>query len=93
MNMMCRSLVFSVEPKVRLTEIALASENTLRILNTIKPVIRVFTAMDKGRLIRVTVIAQVGLEYWPCTNVTAPFCANQVARGDNLKSAYQVKIA
>ena len=93
MNMICRSLVFSVEPKVRLTETALTSKNTLRILNTIKPVTRAFTAMDNGKLVRVTVIPQAGLEYWPCTNVIAPFCASQVARDDKLKSAYQMKIA
>jgi hypothetical protein len=94
MNMICRSLVSPVdsESKVRLTEIALTSKNTLMILNTIKPVTRVFTAIDKGRLIRVTVIPQAELEYWPCTNVTVPFCTSQVARGNNLKSAYAIEM-
>ena len=90
MNVICRSLLFS---KGRSTKIASTPKNTLRILNTIRPVTRAFTAMDKGKLIRVTVIPQAGVEYWPCTNVIAPFCASQVARCDKLKSAYQMKIA
>ena len=95
-NMICRSLVPppAVEPKVRSTKVmvALTSKKTLRILNTIKPVTRVFTAMDKAKLVRVTVFPQAAPESWPCTNVAAPSCASQVARGDKLKLAYQMKI-
>ena len=54
MNMICRSLVPPVGPKVLSTEVGLTSRNTLRILNTIKPVIRVFTAMDKVKLVIIT---------------------------------------
>ena len=81
-NMTCRSLVPPVEPKVRSTEVALTSKNTLRILKTIKPVTRVFTAMDAAKLVRITGIPQV-----VGTNVVARTDASQVARGDKLKSA------
>ena len=87
MNMICRSLVPPVEPKVRSTEVTvvLTSKNTLRILNTIKPVTKVFTVMDKARLVRVTLTPQSEVKIWPCTNAIAPSGASQVARGDNLK--------
>ena len=60
-NMTWRSLVPPVVPKVRSTEVvtALTSENTLRILNTIKPVARAFTAMDRVKLVRATVPPQL----------------------------------
>ena len=83
MNMVCRSLVVPpVEPKVRSTEVtvALTCKNTLRILNTIKPVIRAFTAMDKAELVIVIVLTQVGLNSMPCTSVIGAFCAIQIAR-------------
>ena len=51
MNMICRSLVPPVAPKVRSTKVGLTPKNTLRILNTIKPVTMVFTAMDKAKLV------------------------------------------
>ena len=94
MNMICRSLVPPVEPKVRSTEVMLAStsKNTLRILNTIKPVTRVFTAMDKAKLVIIIAFVRGALDNWPCTIVTAPFCTSQVASGSKLKSAYQMKI-
>ena len=52
MNMICRSLLVlpPVAPKVRSTEVGFTSKNTLRILSTIKPVIRAFTAMDNAKL-------------------------------------------
>ena len=83
-NMICRSLAPPVEPKVRSIEVmvALTSKNTMRILNTIKPVVRVFTAMDKVRVVIVTVVTQAAYKNWSYTNVCAPFCAIQVARGD-----------
>ena len=94
MNMTCRSLVPPVEPKVRSTEVivALTSKNTLRILKTIKPVTRVFTAMDKVILVRDTVFIQTALKIWFCTNIFAPFFASQITRGNKLKLAYQMKI-
>jgi len=57
-NMICRSLVPPVAPKVcsptEVVVVFLTSMNTLRILNTIKPVTRVFTAMDAASAVRVT---------------------------------------
>jgi hypothetical protein len=49
MNMICRKLVPPVGPKDSPTEVGLTSKNTLRILITIKVVIRAFTAMDKAK--------------------------------------------
>ena len=49
-------------PKVRSTELlvtALISKNTLRILNTIKPVTRVFTAKDRIKLVKITTGCQI----------------------------------
>ena len=95
MNMTCRSLVPPpVEPKVRSTEVAVAltCKNTLRILKTIKPVTRVFTAMDKVILVRDTVFIQTALKIWFCTNIFAPFFASQITRGNKLELAYQMKI-
>ena len=94
MNMTCRSLVPPVEPKVCSTEVAVAltSKNTMRILNTIKPVTRVFTAMDKTKLVRTTVFHQAVTNFWSCINITAPFCASQITRGNKLKSVYQTRI-
>ena len=46
MNMICRYLLPPVEPKIRSTEVLGIARVTLRILNTIMPVTRVFTAMD-----------------------------------------------
>ena len=54
MNMICRSLVPLVAPKVRSTEVSLTSRNTLSILKTIKPVAKVFTAIDKAKLVMIT---------------------------------------
>ena len=88
MNMICRSLVppaaFELnEPNVRSTEVALTSKNTLRILNTIKPITREFTAMDAAKAVRVVVNPQGSVVNRPCFNITAPFVTSQVAnRGD-----------
>ena len=57
MNMICRNLLPSVEPKVRSTEVGLTAV-ALRIRNTIMPVIRVFTAMDATKPVIVTVFGQ-----------------------------------
>ena len=82
-TMICRSLVPLVEPKVCPTEVmvALTSKNTLMILNTIKLVTRVFTAMDKAKYVCGTIssVLDIGIS-----------SANQVARGNKLKSAYQI---
>ena len=57
MNMICRNLLPSVEPKVRSTEVCLTPE-ALRILNTIMPVTRVFTAMDAAKPVISNVVCQ-----------------------------------
>ena len=82
MNMICRNLVPPVEPKVRSTEVlaVLTSKNTLRFLNTIKPVTRQFTAMVRVRLVTVSGI-----------KVTLKGGTTQVARGYKLKTVYQMK--
>ena len=87
MNMTCGSLGPSVElelnePKVRSTEVGINSQFTLRILNTIKPVIRAFTAMDVAKPVRVNVLPQEAEERKSCFIFTAPCDAIQVARGD-----------
>ena len=97
MNMMCRSLVPPVEPNVRSTEVVLTSKNTLRILNTIKPVTRAFMAMDTAKHVRISLVAQRTLKDSPYSKWVAsvnrkPSDAIQEARDDNLKSAYKMKI-
>ena len=57
MNMICRNLLPSVEPKVRSTEVGLIPV-ALRILNTIMLVIRAFTAMDAAKPVIYTVFGQ-----------------------------------
>ena len=99
MNMIFRSLVPPVaselnEPNVRSIELVsglscLTSKNTVRILNTIKPVTRAFTTMDAAKLVRVSVFPQTNSS---SSNVIAPSDASQVARGDKLKSAYQLEM-
>ena len=82
-NMICRSLV-PLELKLRSTEVllaALTSKNTLRILNTIKPVTRPFTVMVAMKLVVVSGIQGV-----------FEAGTNQVAKGYKLKSAHQTKI-
>ena len=77
MNTICRSLVPPVEPSVRLTEVGLTSEKTLRILDTIKPVTRVFTAMDETKAVRVVGYPQKAIKSWPCSFIVAPCDAYQ----------------
>jgi hypothetical protein len=87
MNMICPSL----EPLVELNEpndVRSNSKNTLRILNTIKPVIRAFTTMDMAKPVRLNVFPQAAINKLPCVNVTAPSPASQVAIvDDKLRSA------
>ena len=83
MNMMCRSLIPPAklelnEPNVRSIEVALTSKNTLRILNTIKPVIRVFTAMDAAKAVRAVVTPQGSVINRPWSNNIAAFVTSQV---------------
>ena len=89
MNMTCRSLVPPVVPKVRSTEVvaALTSKNTLRILNTIKPVTRAFTAMD-----RVKLVIYIGLSQEVEVATNALLVVRYIARDNKLKSPYQIKI-
>ena len=94
MNIICWSLGPPVElnePNVRSTEVALTSKNTLRILNTIKPVARAFTTMDAVKPVRVTVSPQRALKISPFSIIIGPSDASQVPRGYKLKSTYQVK--
>ena len=81
--MICRNLVPPAEPKLRSTEVlaALTSKNTLKILNTIKPVARLFTAMLATKLVVVS-----------GPQLTFKIAATQVARGYKLKSAFQMKV-
>ena len=85
MNMIFRSLVVPpVEPNVCSTEVGLTSKNTLRILNTIKPVARAFTTMDAAKAVKISVFPQ-GLTRSPCFIILAPSAASQVARGDKIE--------
>ena len=94
-NMICRSLGPPVElnePNVCSTEVGLISKNTLRILNTIKPVTRAFTTMDAAKLVRVSVGPQLATTFSSSSIDVVLFTVSQVARDDKLKSAYQMKI-
>ena len=91
-NMICRSLVPPVEPKVRSTEVALTSKNTLRILNTIKPVTKVFTAMDVAKLVVSNVFHVFPQAPDEGASAGLPSIASQVASSDRLKLAYQMRI-
>ena len=82
------SLVPPLEPKVRPAEVILTSKNILKILKTIKPVIKAFTAMDAVRPVVNIVSPQAAYEMLACTYVIEPSDPSQVARGDKLKSAY-----
>ena len=84
MNMICRNLLPPAEPKVYSTEVGL-NPMTLRILNTIMPVTRVFTAMDAANPVINTVFGQA-LELVLLYSLKA--ATSQVARGDKLKLAY-----
>ena len=95
MNMICRSLGPPVElnePNIRSTEVALTSKNTLRILNTIKPVTKAFTTMDATKPVRTTKFPQGRVKNLPSIIINVPPDASQDARDDKLKSAYQRKI-
>ena len=56
-NMICRNLLPSAEPKVRSTKVGLTPV-ALRILNTIMPVTKAFTAMDTAKPVINTVFSQ-----------------------------------
>ena len=84
------------EPNVRSTDVAsglscLTSKNTVRILNTIKPVTSAFTSMDAARPVIIKVFPQGALTIPPSSIDVAPVGASQVARGDKLESAYKTK--
>ena len=69
--------------------------STFSILNTIKPVDRVFTAMDAANPVSANVLPQGAVKYSPCPIDSAPRSASQVAsRGDKLpvKLVYEMKI-
>ena len=91
MNRTCWSLVPPVEPKVCSIEVmlALTSKNTLRILNTIKPVTRAFTVMDMATPVVNIPSPQTAVGN---SNVVAPSGPSQTARGDKLKPTCQMKI-
>jgi hypothetical protein len=87
MNRIFRSLPLPVElnePNDRSTEVGLNSKNTSRILNTIKPVIRAFTAMDVAKAVRVIVFIQ-GAEVKK--SFSGPIDASQVAIDNKLRLA------
>ena len=59
------------EPNVRSTEVGLNSKNTLRILNTIKPVTRAFTAMDVTKPVRIKMSPQGAPSFAPSDAIHA----------------------
>ena len=85
--MTCRSFLPPVKPKVRSTDVVLTPENTLKILNMIKPVTKVFTAMDRAKLVIVIVIPQELSKVASWTNVAGLSVDSQVAGDYKLKSA------
>ena len=72
------------EPNCRSIEVTSTSKNTLRILNTIKPVTRVFTAMDEAKPDRVNVPPHGAVNI---PSVIAPIDASKVAIDEKLRSA------
>ena len=86
-KMTCRSFLPPVKPKVRSTDVVLTPENTLKILNMIKPVTKVFTAMDTAKLVIVIVIPQELSNVASWTNVAGLSVDSQVAGDYKLKSA------
>ena len=90
MNVICRSLGPPVElnePNVCWTELALTSKNTLRILNTIKPVTRAFTSIDSTKPVRANKFPQTAIETPSSSSIYLPSVVSQVTRGDKLKLA------
>ena len=92
MNITCRNLVVPLvdESKVRSTEVIGLIFVTLRILKTIMPVTRVFTAVDAIKPVINSVLfqsAKVLILLYPYEIATS----SQVTRGDKLKSVYQIK--
>ena len=85
-NRIWRSLVLG-KPKVRPIEVA-SESIVLKILNTIKPVTKAFTAMEMNKAVTVNVTPQEVIINWTCTNSNEPNGASQVARGNKLKSIY-----
>ena len=96
MNTTFRSLEPSVEPNepnARSTEVGLNSKNTLRIFNTIKPVVRAFTTIVVAKPASLNVFPQGAItRSRSCSAFVAPSAANHIARGDKLKSAFQMEI-
>ena len=95
MNMICWSLGPPVEfnePHVCSSRVGLTSKNTLKILNTIKPVTRAFTTMDATKPVRANVFPQRVIKTWPSSIIYAPSVVSQVTRGDKSESACQTKI-
>ena len=58
MNMICLNLLPRDKPNVRSTEVLGIAPVTLKILNTIMPVTRVFTAMDAAKPVISNVVCQ-----------------------------------
>ena len=85
MNVICRSLLPPVDSEPN-------GPNIARILNTIKPVTMAFTTMDAIEAVRTSSNPQGKDKISPFPIIDAPDAASQVARGDKLKSAYQMKI-
>ena len=90
MKIICRNLLPPHDPKICSTEVGSIPAVTLRILNKIKPVTKVFTAMDAAKPVKNNTFGQslllLMLEY------TSKAVASQVARGDKLNKAYLTKI-
>jgi hypothetical protein len=84
MNMIFRSFLPPVELNEPNVEVDLNLKNTLRILNTIKPVARAFTAMDVTKAVKPNVFVQEAVGASP---------NSQVAIDDRLRLlAYEMKI-
>jgi hypothetical protein len=86
MSRICRSLEHPVELDVPSRSSEIDAKNTLRILNTIKPVIRAFTAMDVAKPVRTNGDPQRTLAVDKLSTNT-PIGASQVAIDDKLRSA------
>jgi hypothetical protein len=92
-NIVVRSFFPPAEPKPGFSEVVvLTAWNTFQILNRIKLVTRAFTIMDKMILVRSTGPPQGRLLSIPCETYVEPILVNQVARGNQLKFASEIRM-
>src|ERR1700678_977539 len=88
MNIMDRSFLSPVAPSVCSFElyVPLTPRNTLKILNTTKPVTRAFTIMDRTSAVITITSPQYAATVCSCTIFHEPLLDTKVTTGKQLKS-------